>query len=299
MNRHQRGHSLVELLISLVLGLAFSGGISELFIQTQETFRAQRALSYMMEDGRYVLEIMSKELRQTGFLRNKLAINGKADQLFRADPAVLDSENISPQIDLSQKEFIHGAIKDAFVLKYQLNNKYDLSATDPGNTLSPCVQNLTLDNGEDPETEANVVTTYFYVKNDSNNIPTLYCSAKREIVTADDVTCVKPANCAETTPTGLPIIANVEKLVVKYGIKIDPNGTPDNTSDDEYYYANANEVNDWTQVVAAKLFVVLRSEDDGLTQKTATYSIEGTTYKASDKRFYRVFSTTIAFRNGI
>jgi type IV pilus assembly protein PilW len=299
MNRYQRGQSLVELLISLVLGLTVSAGISELFIQIQETYRTQHALSYMMEDGRYVLEIMSKELRQTGFLRNKLAIDGKADQLFRAEPAVLESETISPQIDLAQKEFIHGAIKDAFVLKYQLNNKYDLSATDPNNSLSPCVQNLTLDSGEDPETQAHVVTTYFYVKNDSDNIPTLYCSAKREIVTIDDVTCVKPANCSKTMPTGLPIVSNVEKLVVKYGIKTDPNGTPDNKLDDEYYYVSANEVIDWTQVIAAKLFVVMRSEYDGLTQKAATYRIEDSTYKATDHRFYRVFSTTIAFRNGI
>ena len=156
-----------------------------------------------------------------------------------------------------------------------------------------------MNSGEDPETQANVVTTYFYVKNDSNNVPTLYCSAKREIIEGATVTCVKPANCSETTPAGLPIISNVEKLVVKYGIKTDPNATPDNKLDDKYYYVSANEVNNWKQVVAAKLFVVLRSDDDGLTQKAATYRIEGSTYKATDKRFYRVFSTTIAFRNGI
>ena len=108
-----------------------------------------------------------------------------------------------------------------------------------------------MNSGEDPETQANVVTTYFYVKNDSNNVPTLYCSAKREIIAGSYRYLRKPGKCPETTPAGLPIISNVEKLVVKYGIKTDPNATPDNKLDDKYYYVSANEVNKWKQVVAA------------------------------------------------
>ena len=63
MKNHQAGFTLIELMISLLLGLSVIAGISELFLQSQKTYKAQRSLSYMMEDGRYALEVLSKEVR--------------------------------------------------------------------------------------------------------------------------------------------------------------------------------------------------------------------------------------------
>ena len=70
MIRQQRGYTLIELMISLLLGLMMISGFGSLFVQTQKSSAIQRSLSYMMEDGRYILEVFGRELRRSGSLRS-------------------------------------------------------------------------------------------------------------------------------------------------------------------------------------------------------------------------------------
>ncbi|MFI3188903.1 hypothetical protein BCS42_14055 [Crenothrix sp. D3] len=333
MNNRQYGFTMIELLISMLLGMSLIAGVSVLFTNSQTVYKTQRSLGYMMEDGRYVLETLSKELRRTGFLRNATALNGAATNIFRLDdistPATFNSG-----FTLNKGEYIHGDTGDDFAIRYQLNDYLDAdsnNANAKSNTSSPCSQNLDFLSTEYyPSTDVNypymladnitsvpsstvgltpvphVVTLYFYVANDGS-IPTLYCKAKRETITEGDpptvIGCKAPsANC--TSPTPLPIISNVERLIVKYGI--DSNLTPDGAAN---YYVDAATVGtaNWSKVVAIKLFIVLRSEDDNISKKAGTFSIESvpcspSTYPCpatTNRRLYRVFSTTIAFRNKI
>jgi type IV pilus assembly protein PilW len=366
MNNRQYGFTMIELLISMLLGMSLIAGVSVLFTNSQTVYKTQRSLGYMMEDGRYVLETLSKELRRTGFLRNATALNGAANNIFRLDDGsntattstdvtgVLGS-GINPssnsRINMAIGEYVHGVstpasatvtgagnratATDDFVIRYQLNDYLDADSNNTNaksNTSSPCSQNLDFLSTEVypsnhalyPNMLANdtsadltlstprlppvshVVTLYLYVANDINNIPTLYCQAKRETITAGatpiDIGCKAPASC--TDPDALPIISNVERLIVEYGI--DSDLTPDGAAN---YYVDAATVGtaNWSKVVAIKLFVVLRSEDDNISKKAGTFSIEGVLCSAStypcpattNRRLYRVFSTTIAFRNEI
>ena len=78
MNRRQRGYTLIELMISLLLGLMLISGFGSLFSQTQKNSTIQRSLSYMMADGRYILEMFGRELRRAGSLSNRFAVSGGA-----------------------------------------------------------------------------------------------------------------------------------------------------------------------------------------------------------------------------
>lgn len=301
MNRHQQGYTLIELMISMLLGLMLISGFGSLFVQSQKNSTIQRSLSYMMDDGRYVLEVFGRELRRAGSLRSKLDANGGAGTVFTADPVdPADTNVLGSTMSFSKGDYIRGEYNTAgfgaatdlpyninrLALRYQLNNSTEL--TNLGSTNSACGKDILLTAGEDPATQVHVVTLYFYVAFDATtNVPVLYCVANRRNFSTSPITSI-------TSPAE-PLISNVQKLVITYGIDTDADRAAN-------YYVDAGNVTNWQQVVAAKLFVVLRSDNDNLTQSSVSYAIDGdpnSPYTATDKRLYRVSSTTIAFRNKI
>ncbi|MGZ8945655.1 MAG: PilW family protein [Methylococcaceae bacterium] len=311
MNTHQQGYTLIELMISLLLGLMMISGFGSLFVQTQKSSTIQRSLSYMMEDGRYILEVFGRELRRTSSLRSKMTASGNAKIVFTPDANVLGSTMSFSAGDYIRGEYNaagFGAAADKpyninrLALRYQLNNNTELAVTDPNSTNSACERSILLGAGEDPSTEVHVVTLYFYIAFDATtNAPVLYCLAKRQNFSTSPVTTV--------TSTAEPLISNVQKLVVTYGI--DSDFAADGAAN---YYVDASSVpatiNDsvavvgtvpgWQRVKAVKLSVVLQSEVDNLATTSISYTVDGATgspFTAADKRLYRVSSTTIAFRN--
>ncbi|MFZ2403913.1 MAG: PilW family protein [Methylobacter sp.] len=298
MNRHQRGYTLIELMISLLLGLTLIAGFGSLFVQTQKNATIQRSLSYMMEDGRYILEVFGRAFRRAGSLRSKMTISGSSDAVFTADANVLGST-----MSFAAGEFIKGQYDAAgfgetedlpyninqLVMRYQLNNNTELAQTDPNSTNSACERSILLTTGEDPATETHVVTLYFYIAVDATNVPVLYCVAKRKNFSDSS---------KNRTSSAEPLISNVQKLLVYYGI--DSDAVADGLAN---YYTSADNIGgvgqpSWRQVVAIRLSAVLRSEDDNLTNASISYTpIDNTTYTADDNRLYREYSTTIAFRN--
>lgn len=65
--RKQRGFSMVELLVALVLSSILLGGIIQLFIGSKQTYRFHDALSRLQENGRFALDIMSNDIRMAGY----------------------------------------------------------------------------------------------------------------------------------------------------------------------------------------------------------------------------------------
>mgnify|MGYP001336801331 FL=1 len=50
--RYQKGLSLIELMIALVLGLLISSAVIQVFIRTSASYQLQDELSYIQENGR-------------------------------------------------------------------------------------------------------------------------------------------------------------------------------------------------------------------------------------------------------
>ncbi|MEM7053395.1 MAG: PilW family protein [Pseudomonadota bacterium] len=61
-----KGLSLVELMIAIALSLLLTLGIIQLFQGSKVTFNTNEALARMQENGRFTLEILKRELRETG-----------------------------------------------------------------------------------------------------------------------------------------------------------------------------------------------------------------------------------------
>lgn len=62
MNK-QRGLSLVELMISIALGLMLMTGVIQMFITTKASFTVQQSLSRVQETGRMAMEFIGHDLR--------------------------------------------------------------------------------------------------------------------------------------------------------------------------------------------------------------------------------------------
>lgn len=62
--QYNAGFSLVELMISLVLGLLVTAAAVGIFLSSQRTWRATESLARLQEDGRVAFELMARDLRQ-------------------------------------------------------------------------------------------------------------------------------------------------------------------------------------------------------------------------------------------
>lgn len=295
----QRGMTLVELLISMVLSLGIIAGISSLFGHMQKSSKIQRAMATMADDGSYVLEVLQKEIRRTSGLRSQSDINGTDDRIFLWPNNVLNTG-----LNFAGEEYIKGdatsPVNDAFMIRYQLLDANDLSAAaGTSNGSSPCTQNVLLDSGEDPSSQNHVVSLYFYIRSDVDHPEhlTLSCTAKRELIdtATTSATCLK--NC-ESPPADAPVdlISNAVLLNVSYGVD------PDNDKSANYYTdaATLTAVSPlWLDVISVRFSIVLRSEEKFLRDSSVAYTLDGVGHTPDDDQhqLYKVFTSTVALRN--
>lgn len=64
---HERGFSLVELMISLVLGLIVIAAVSMVFLSSSRTSTATNILSRAQESSRFSVQYIGRELRMAGY----------------------------------------------------------------------------------------------------------------------------------------------------------------------------------------------------------------------------------------
>lgn len=82
--RRQSGMTLIEIMVALLLGLILTGGAIEIFLSNKSTYRLESELSRMQETGRFIVDIVSKEIRMAGYMgcasRGNIETNVIADE---------------------------------------------------------------------------------------------------------------------------------------------------------------------------------------------------------------------------
>lgn len=63
----QQGFTLIEIMISLLLGVFLLGGVIGVFLNTKQTYRVQDGLSRLQENGRYAMEFMGRDIRMADY----------------------------------------------------------------------------------------------------------------------------------------------------------------------------------------------------------------------------------------
>lgn len=64
---YQRGMTLVEILVAMLLGAFLLGGVIQIFVNTKQTYRMQEGLSRVQENGRFAMEFLTNDIRMADF----------------------------------------------------------------------------------------------------------------------------------------------------------------------------------------------------------------------------------------
>jgi type IV pilus assembly protein PilW len=66
--RTQRGLSIIELLVAMVIGLLLMTGVLQVFFASKQTYSSNEAASRLQENGRFALEFIAQSVRMAGYM---------------------------------------------------------------------------------------------------------------------------------------------------------------------------------------------------------------------------------------
>ncbi|MBA1146522.1 PilW family protein [Ectothiorhodospiraceae bacterium WFHF3C12] len=66
--RYDGGFSIVELMVALVVGLVLMTGVVQVYVSNKQTSQMTESLSRMQENGRFTLDLLTREIRMAGFM---------------------------------------------------------------------------------------------------------------------------------------------------------------------------------------------------------------------------------------
>ncbi|MDD1610693.1 MAG: prepilin-type N-terminal cleavage/methylation domain-containing protein, partial [Methylococcaceae bacterium] len=62
----QRGFTLIELMIAMLIGVFLMAGILQIFSSAKQAYRLQENLSRLQENGRFAMDYLTKGVRMAG-----------------------------------------------------------------------------------------------------------------------------------------------------------------------------------------------------------------------------------------
>ncbi len=329
-NKSEVGMTLIEILIAMVLGIFLIGGIIQIFIGSQQSYRMQENLSRMQENGRFAMEFISRDVRMAdywGCLReglNKITNNlnttgaGYDSTLHNFDKGIDGTNGASSTPDTITMRGIYDngiAVQSPFgpTTSAQVN----VSA---GNTLTQGDVVIVADcssadifqiSNVNPGTSGVLMHLTDAATNPGNiNISDPSCPGTNthcfSKVYQSDASVYKPtviSYSVKNGASGLPalfrnnngvdieFIEGIEDLQIFYG----EDTNDDNTSD---HYVSAQTAGlDMDRVVSVRVTILVASLDNNLSSQAIDYSYNGATITPTDRRLRQVFSSTIAVRN--
>lgn len=303
--KKQRGVTMIELMIAMMLGLGLVAGIGQLFVQSQKSFRLQRNVSDMTDDATFALEDFAKGLMTAGY--SLTGTNFECETITSTkldDLTVLSTRTTCNHASgTEQEKMLELADSQNDVLSSGLNltcndvttitdDSKPATATEPAQPATVQFTTVTTKCETIKGTDDKLIYRFKLDETQShknNSICIVNSYNAQDIVPVyvlhDNTN--KELSCTSKNASQ-PLIAEVEKLEFRYGIKDKDAGL--------FYYTKAENITDWTTVFAVKIFLVMRSAEDKLTKNKIKYKIEDQEYTATDNRLYKVFTKTVFLR---
>ena len=296
----QRGFSILELMVSMALGLLVLAAVFVSSAGMVVASRQQRAASVMTDDALLALSLIRRDLLMAGYVHPVLinasqfsAVNSTVlsrpvfgcSTLFVDNSAAVATGTCKPSSSTPSTSTSTSTstkiTSDAIEINFEASQgSVDLSSD---NKLTGCQgSELKDDQGNVPSAAADV----------STRLPTSHRYYVKDLT----------LSCATAGRTGQALVPNVETLQITYGVssgwQIDQ---PDKRR--PVRYVDATQVTNWADVVAVHLCVLMRSSEPVLDKgETATHGYtdcDGTAQTASDGYLRRAYATTVALRNRV
>ena len=317
-----RGLTLVELLISLLLGLLLSAGMVSAYLGAKRNYYYEEQMARMQENGRYAMRLLSRELVMAGFYGGVPVPAELAAATIGTDCSgwdwALDGVNSldmvndytgqSPPISLHFTAFTcldptGIALNTDLIAVKRTAAEASLRRGEPAQSLtSSTVESwyLRLTSGVEPEWEK---LRPLDLRDSSRALPTLsYWEAKSHIffirTYANESGDNLPSLCMEALAgdemTSRCLVEGVENLQIEFGIDSDDDGVPNQ------YVASPTPLQ-MRRAVSAKIYLLLRSIGTlPGHQDSRTYRLGQKVLSATQDAFLRrVLSSTVVLRNHI
>ena len=305
--KYQQGFTLIELMISLVLGLLISAAIIQVFITSQRVDRVQNAGSEIQDSAVFGIQSIEQQLRLTNLgndgvpLNDKTALGGvvltasatNADAVNVVTSTQLEEGYLTRSHDMDSAGGIHkwdGSLSNTGEKSDQLTIQYTNTT---GQILYDC-------EGEKIELNERVITRYFLTEDnvktnkDRKNL-NLNCDAGR--IASNGVL----TNFMEA---GQTIIKNVDQFNIRLGIK----HSVVNSGVASYEYTEMS-VKDYMNLTTEKPYItnikvalLTRSTSNSPDDSASAFNIFGATQTLkpetnAPKYLRRVYETNTLLRN--
>lgn len=274
--RHQRGMSIIELMVSVVIGLFVVSAVLVNYLGSGVTGRQQGSLAQLSEDAQLAFNLLARDIQMAGY----------------SDPtgtATVGTATVATFGRLYSGNAVFGCER---VFNDAAANAGSATCATTGSTATHAIEvNYQATSRNSILSSSNVPTDC--LGNELTISGSYYVASNRYYITATTATSRPELHCVSPGRSAQPLIENVESMVFWYGEadSVDPRRA--------VRYVKAGSVVDWGRVVSVRICLLMRSaapvlsSDDYLSYTDC----EGTTQTSADKRLYRAFYSTVTLRN--
>lgn len=317
VSKKQAGLSLVELLISSLIGIFLVAGLITNFMGTKESEKVRSAISEMDSNARTAMDVLRQTVGHAGY-KSIYLHSGFTKGFYSESDGNLTDVSCPDGAEMLLNSFNFST--EATSLKQTLDNvKNDDEQVNDQITVvyladNPCAAGVTeckpggLNGAKvNPSTELLVYSDCAGGGSDKK-ARTVSCSAdpiggispptqgkiyNSFFIEDKALTCIGTAAGQK-----LELVENIENMQILYGVT---EGTGDTA---KTRYLNAKDVDDaalWANVVSVQIALLMRSENENVLKTDSDndkYMLLGQQITVTDlRRLYRVYSTTIRVEN--
>lgn len=298
--RPQRGFSLIEVMVAMVIGIVILLGLSQVFISNSRTSLEIDRIGRQIENGTYALQLLEDELTNAGFWGEAGAQSvGVLPELCPDTVAELtlamgypvQGEGAGGCVDpKDESDFI--AVRRASTCAAGVGGCAALSVADIALQVAACADAAAAEvPGEVEVAQGSAALTA--TRRDCVNTAPIYRFLSRAYF-VDDNDVLTREELTGGAYVATPLVDGIEMLRFEYGLDTDGDGQVDS-------FIVAPVGADWSNVVVVKVSLVARNQDPTLGyEDTRTYTVGGRAYTVPDdlKGFKRqVYSTSVHLRN--
>lgn len=329
--RDSRGFTLVELMISMLIGAVLLSAIFSVFISSSDSYRRLQGLASIQERSRIAMNVLQDIIQVADYTgcRTSVTINNvltnSANYEFNFGQGIEGYESDmatawAPTIEASIPSPL-AAGGDVITVRGPIGNSVGLTGTMAGTTStlsvpagSPFVSGDIVmavdctgsaDVFEKTDAGGSAVTTIAHTgggENSSANLGRVYDTTASVVKVGtisffirNNANGIRSLWWKEGANSAQEILEGVDGMQVLYGVT-----TNTDTSVNRYLTASqVNAGNQWAQVVCVRIgLLIATAVPVTRTQDTRTYSLLGTNYGPfNDLRLRRIFTTNIVLRN--
>ncbi|WP_261843466.1 PilW family protein [Aliamphritea ceti] len=314
----QRGLSMIELMVSMVIGLVIMGAVLQAFLSTNQSYRIQNAQSRIQEDGRAAIHFVAQDIRAADFwgcLPNKAVIKNQLDSKSPDYVPLSYDYAVNPSVNGIENNGVNSS--DSLILRGAASTGHQLAAAGMANVtsdivikanmglsqnhivlISDCLSGDIIQITNNPEVTGSATLQHgnkpdpaITPGNARASLSTAY-SSNAEVFTLQNTaySVVMSGGAPTLQRNGLDLVPNIEEMQVLFGEDTDANFSAN-------YYVSANNVVNMDNVVSIRVAFLVRSNLDNLVINPQVYNFDGRTITAQDNRIRHVFTTTVSIRN--